>query len=544
MSAVESTLEGPGAERAKAYLKRREEERNAPPGPPQEAALLSEASEGAQKGAQYEEPSTPEEEAGEQAQDRRGQSSQLVAFVQAHADLLRDGDRDVYARDKVTREVRKVGSEAFTDWLSAGFYQEHKTAARAQAIKEAGSVLVGIGRESGQETEVHVRTAKHEGAYFLDLGEEGNGHAVRVVPGSWAVEDSPPVHFRRSKSMRPIATPSQGGDLAPLWEIANIPEEFRVLVVAWLCECLRPETPFLILELTGEEGSAKSTTQRALRTLIDPNASLVDAPPRGEEDLLLSAADALVCSIENVSHLSAPMQDVFCRLATGSGLKKRKLYSDAEVVTLTVKRPVVLNGIAEVVTASDMVNRTVTVDLPRLTGGHKEESSLWSVFESSLDRIRGAFLDIFAEALRRLPEVVLPKCDDDRMASFMRLGMAVAEAMGKDKEAFLGPYLRTRQEAGERILEGNPVGAAVLEWIDRNPQGGTFTPKEWMDKLKPGASGDATWPKTPKGLSSAFKRLAPALRRQGVECCSMASLGGPKLEHGNGWRIAWKRENT
>lgn len=481
-------------------------------------------------------PAEPTE--GKEGDKPGGQASQLVTFVLARADLLRDGSRDVYARDKTTREIRKIGSDSFHDWLSAGFFRESQKAARRQAMTEAASVLVGTGRESGQETEVHVRIAFHEGAYFLDLGEEGSGKAVRVAPGSWGIEDAPPVHFLRPRSMRPICPPVPGGSLAPLWEIANIPEEFRIPIVAWLCECLRPDTPFPILELTGEEGSAKSTTQRALRSLIDPNASLVDAPPKGEEDLVLSAADALVCSIENVSHLTPSMQDAFCRLATGSGFKRRKLYSDAEVVTLTFKRPVVLNGIAEVVTASDMVNRAMTVDLPRLAGGHKEETILWTAFESCLASTRGALLEVFSVALRLLPMVQLPPTEDDRMKSFMRLGVAVAEAMDKDGEAFLGPYLRSRQEAGTRILEGNPVGAAVLAWIDRNPQGGTFTPKEWMDKFQVDASRDSAWPKSPKGLATALKRLAPALRRQEVECCSMASLGGPKSNRGNEWKIA------
>lgn len=476
-------------------------------------------------------------ESGEEEKDNAqggGQSSQLVAFVLERADLLRDGNRDVYARDKATREVRKIGSESFADWLSAGFYGEHRKAVRRQAMTEAASVLVGMGRETGEAAEVLIRSAFHDKAYFLDLGEEGNGRAVRVTSNGWSVEDSPPVHFIRPRSMRPIAPPTRGGSIAPLWEIANIPEEFRVVVVAWLCECLRPETPFPILEISGEEGSAKSTTQRALRLLIDPNASLVDNPPRSEEDLLLSAADALVCSIENVSHLTPSMQDAFCRLATGAGMKRRKLYSDSEVVTLTFKRPVVLNGIAEAATASDMVNRTITVELPKLTGGHKEETTLWDTFNVRSDGIRGALLDIFAEALQRLPAVTVPKCEDDRLPSFMRLGVAVAEAMGAGGDAFLTPYLRTRQEAGARILEGNSVGAAILDWVGAYSVG-SYTPKEWMDKLKGDAHSEG-WPRTPRGMASTFKRLAPALRRQGVDCCAEAS----RSSRGNLWRIGWK----
>ena len=135
-------------------------------------------------------------ESGEEEKDNAtggGQSSQLVAFVLERADLLRDGNRDVYARDKATREVRKIGSESFADWLSAGFYREHRKAVRRQAMTEASSVLVGTGRETGEVAEVLIRSAFHDNAYFLDLGEEGSGRAVRVTANGWSVEDSPPV---------------------------------------------------------------------------------------------------------------------------------------------------------------------------------------------------------------------------------------------------------------------------------------------------------------------------------------------------------------
>ena len=43
-------------------------------------------------------------------------------------------------------------------------------------------------------------------------------------------------------------------------------DDFRMLV-AWLIGCFRPKGPYPILILTGEQGSAKSTTARVLRSL-------------------------------------------------------------------------------------------------------------------------------------------------------------------------------------------------------------------------------------------------------------------------------------
>ena len=59
-----------------------------------------------------------------------------------------------------------------------------------------------------------------------------------------------------------------GGDLSLLWKFINIPENDQLLVLAWLLECFRAETPFPILALSGQQGSAKSSTQNKLRQLV------------------------------------------------------------------------------------------------------------------------------------------------------------------------------------------------------------------------------------------------------------------------------------
>ena len=71
--------------------------------------------------------------------------------------------------------------------------------------------------------------------------------------------------------MRSLPEPKETGDLDLLWNYINIPKEDRFLLLAWILECFRRNTPDPILELTGEQGSGKSLTHNNIRDLIDPN---------------------------------------------------------------------------------------------------------------------------------------------------------------------------------------------------------------------------------------------------------------------------------
>ncbi len=363
--------------------------------------------------------------------------------------------------------------------------------------------------------------------YYLDLAQKGNSRAVHIFAGGWKVLDNPPVCFVRPDTLRPLPEPSQNGDLSLLWEIANIPEDSRLLVIAWLCECLRPNTPFPLLELIGEQGSAKSTTQQALRRLIDPNACDLRAIPKTVEDVYVSALVNWLASYENVSHLPPIMQDALCIIATGGGHAKRKLYTDADESVLHVKRPIILNGISAAVTAQDLIDRAISVEIPRVSERH-EVTELWKKFEAKHGEMLGALLDIMAKALELLPSIKLPTGEQPRLIEFARFGMAIAEAMGKNGKDFFEQFKISREDSISRTIDASPVASAVVDWWeDHKPYGKTATAKVLMadiEKYKTAQSD--SFPRSPKGFADALRRAAPALRQFGIECHSLPKTGG------------------
>lgn len=57
------------------------------------------------------------------------------------------------------------------------------------------------------------------------------------------------------------------------------------------------------------------------------------------------------------------ISDTLCRLATGGGFAVRRLYSDMDEVLFDAARPVILNGIEDIVTRPDLADRAVFLTL-------------------------------------------------------------------------------------------------------------------------------------------------------------------------------------
>lgn len=457
---------------------------------------------------------------------RENQASVIVSFVVEQVELFHDQNSMVYAQDNVTKETRRLDSRQFKDWLVSNYYEQTGRAPRDQSVREALNTLTGIARFKGTCQDVHIRVGKYEDAYYIDLGIPQNSDVVCVKRGQWQVLTASPIKFLRPESMRPLSRPITGGDFNELWSLINIPENEQPLIIAWLIESLRPDTPFPVLELIGEQGSAKSTTQTLLRRLIDPNACDLRSAPKNVEDIFVTAAIGWLVSYENISHLTSQIQDALCILATGGGFAKRKLYTDADESIIIVKRPTVLNGINAAITAQDLIDRTISIETPVITR-RIEMNEIWRIYEEKHHILFGALLDIFAKSLDRSSMINLPIENCPRLIEFTRIGMAIADSMGLDQSSFLETFNTSRHESVARTIDASPVASALIEWFERRERNSTQLPIKTLlaqlEGFKPNNSDN--WPRSAKGLGDALRRAAPALRQMGILCRSLGKIG-------------------
>lgn len=254
-------------------------------------------------------------------------ASTLSRLAAERCELWHDADGNAYASIKRDdhREHWRLDSTGFRDWLSFLAYSELGQSPSSENLKAAINALSGQAKFDGDEHEPRRRVAKHSSGYWLDLGDD-RWRAIEITATGWAARDNPPVRFLRTKATRPLPEPVTGGDVDELWKLVNVPDQERLLVLAWIIEAYRADTPYALLELTGEQGAAKSTAQTIFRRFIDPNQVALRGKPKTTEDIYVAAANAHLLSYENLSGLSNDQSDALCTCCTGGGYASRQLY--------------------------------------------------------------------------------------------------------------------------------------------------------------------------------------------------------------------------
>jgi hypothetical protein len=466
-----------------------------------------------------------EPESKEEKEERPTQAQLLVRCAHG-AEFFHTPAGETYATIPVGehRETHLVKSRGFRRWLVRGFYEQYDRPPGAQALQDALGLLEARAQFDGAEREVNVRVAGNDNAIYVDLANE-RWEAVEITASGWRVVSGPPVRFRRPRGMLPLPTPTERRDDRDglddlLQDFINVADKSTLkLIVAWMVQALRPTGPYPVLLFQGEQGSAKSTAERLVRALVDPSTAPLRTTPRNERDLVIAATNSWCVAFDNISTLPPWCSDALCRLSTGGGFSARELYTDAEEVLFDATRPIALNGITDVATRPDLLDRALIVPLPPIPEEKRRpEAAVWRQFEEVRPSILAALFDAVSGALGAVESVRLEGMP--RMADFAVWATAAESALGWESGAFMAAYAGNRAEATESALEADPVAIAVREFMEGRDEW-TGTAGELWEALSE-LVGEAikhtkAWPGAPNALSGRLKRLAPALRGIGIE---------------------------
>jgi hypothetical protein len=204
--------------------------------------------------------------------DKKSVAARLVGMAQERYLLGVSDEGEPFGADRSRPHLAMLlrgGRAGLRADLAARHFAETGAVAGGQALTDSTLILEGLAAMQPPER-MHLRVADHEGTIYVDTGRP-DGQVIRIGQGRWAVTNTAPVRFLRTKLTGAMPLPSPDGDVTRLWDFVNVDAEDRPVLLAVLVAALiQCDVPHPVLALFAEQGSAKSATTRMLVDLIDP----------------------------------------------------------------------------------------------------------------------------------------------------------------------------------------------------------------------------------------------------------------------------------
>lgn len=208
----------------------------------------------------------PETDSAESRSRRPALADELIELARAELDIFRShhGGEYCYAatRETTPSQTMRISSKAFEDWLRLRYFHLHQVSVNDTAMKQAVGTLTALASASDDVRPVFRRIGGVDDHVYVDLCRP-DGKVVEITSAGWSLTTQPPVHFLRSANMQPLPIPQRGGQLTALREFLNLEgKDDWTLLLSWIASVLRPNGPYPLLMINGEQGSACSFNLR------------------------------------------------------------------------------------------------------------------------------------------------------------------------------------------------------------------------------------------------------------------------------------------
>lgn len=409
------------------------------------------------------------------------------------------------------RRTLQLLGPAFATWLRLRFREEHRRTPSASAVKAAITVLADLA-SLADEAPVWLRSAKHNGRVYIDLGDD-SGCAVEINETGWRFVPFPPVLFMRSNLSLPFPRPVNDYPFDRLRELLNLPDDGTFqLLMTWCVVALMPTGPYPVVAIGGEHGSGKTLLAGILHDLVDPSRLPLRALPCSERDLFIACSNSHVLCFDNISTMQHWLSDALCKIATGGGMALRQVFTDDCEVYFQATKPIILTAIEDVVTRPDLADRAIVLNLPAIPEDKRIDPDAFAArFEACRPEVFNGLLDMMSIAIAMLPTLKPERLP--RMAGFARIGIAIEMCFGAPG-CFMAAYEANRALSSSIVADSDPIVAALHGLVLVHPSwrgSATDLVKALESRPVPFKSLE------PAALGGRLRRLAPVLRSSGID---------------------------
>lgn len=267
------------------------------------------------------------------------------------------------------------------------------------------------GKARAVHTELRYAPAS-DGSTWIDLAD---GRFAKIEDRSLTFHSSADedVFFERTQLTQPMEVSDTPVDLHLInkfFDHVRVSGKDRRLVLAWLLTAwVYPDAPVPMLMLHGEPGAAKTSSARRISSIVDPSPVPDRGMPDPDRDWSVVMSPVRTVVIDNVDGISPKTSDALCRVVTGDGDARRKLYTDGELVFTFYQRSLILSMVGLPRMAADLASRSLPVELDPIPAGERRGAvEMQKEWREILPQMRRLMMDIAAQ-VRPLARAASPE---------------------------------------------------------------------------------------------------------------------------------------
>jgi tRNA uridine 5-carbamoylmethylation protein Kti12 len=419
----------------------------------------------------------------------------------------------------------KLESKVFKDFLQDLAIKASFQILSRDTIEEIVSFGRHYARASQLKYNVFTRVGYSEQHNFIEVNLLREDNKVLRISKDTIELDYPRLKFVPSKTQLPLrfnfdllrSMQNKNFTANEIFElfsqVFNIQtKEELALLIAWAIKTFYPIGEYPILGILGErEGVGKTTFSKFLAQLLDPTTTPLKSFPRNRDDLFVLAKENFLLVFDNLSYIDEDMSDALCQLATGGSLSKRKLYTDYEVIDMTVKRPVVNNSIFNVMQRRDLRRRSIVLELKK-PKNYKSLKQLQEDFDKLAPLMYSYFVLCVQEALKE-KTIELPLLD---LADFCEWVAKAHPVFFMNGNEFIQTLKANREEIAKEVLESSLL-VPIIEEKTATLGIWQTTAKELLEILRTKYPNEKSLPSTVEKLGRELKKIASDLETLSIK---------------------------